>query len=104
MTKQKLMEKKYYVELSEEDGDKLNTAYNLTSKALEYYRVAMQEYHNSDFKMDILITQIEAIEAILGSISSAAKSRKEVTFDPKKTAKNILEKIPFEIKKKEKEA
>lgn len=104
MSKQKFMEKKYYVELSEEDGDKLNIAYNLTSKALEYYRNAMQEYHNSDLKMDVLITQIEAIEAMLGSISSVVKSRKEVTFDPKKTAKNILGKIPFEIKKKEKEA
>ena len=97
MTKQKIIEKEYFVELTRKDEELISEAYRHATAAIEYYKHA----RNSDAcKVETLICYLKAIEKGLGDVEYQVKSKSKLNFNPKERIKNALENIPFEIKRK----
>ena len=98
MSKQKIIEKEYFVELTMESNELILEAYRHATAAIEYYKHA----RNSDAcKVETLICYLKAIEKGLGDVEYRVKSKSKLNFNPKEQVKNTLKKIPFEIRRKE---
>ena len=105
----KMITKKEYVEIPKEIYEELQVAVTKANLASDYTKIAFNSEAQEDYCVQMLTSMVNDVANIVSRVANQAaeskgKIRREVSINPKETLTGISERIPFEIKRKKKEA